>query len=128
MASAGPSRPQSALPHRDCLCCPQVHCCETTWDPNLNTTLYVVQMTELRKDPIYINVYITGMYLVFIYMLPFSALAVLNAAIYRQVRQARLAASRGARPVGLITMRPWSNIRSPLNSSKFRLCAMNYVG
>ncbi|KAE8743895.1 FMRFamide Receptor -part 2, partial [Frankliniella occidentalis] len=41
-------------------------------------------MTWLRRDPLYINVYITGMYLVFIYMLPFSMLAVLNAAIYRQ--------------------------------------------
>ena len=50
-------------------------------------TLYQVTPTWLRKDTLYVNVYINGMYLVFIYVLPFSMLAVLNAAIYRQVGQ-----------------------------------------
>lgn len=86
----------------------EVYCCEATWDPHLNTTLYAVQMTWLRRDPLYINVYITGMYLVFIYMLPFSMLAVLNAAIYRQIRRANAERQRLSRlqkkEIGLATM------------------------
>lgn len=41
--------------------------------------------TWLRKQPIYINAYINGLYVVFIYLVPFIMLAVLNIAIYRQV-------------------------------------------
>ena len=56
-------------------------------EPRYNTTLYEVRMSPLRDNPFYISIYIHWMYLIFIYFLPFSSLAVLNAAIYRQVRQ-----------------------------------------
>lgn len=51
----------------------------------LNTTIYCPVPSTLRKNPTYISVYIHWMYLVFLYIFPFSSLAVLNAAIYRQV-------------------------------------------
>lgn len=51
----------------------------------LNTTIYCVEATELRKNNTYIAVYIHWLYLVFLYFLPFISLAVLNLAIYRQV-------------------------------------------
>jgi hypothetical protein len=53
--------------------------------PVTNTTVYLTQPSELRKNNIYISVYIHWLYMVFIYFLPFSCLAVLNGAIYRQV-------------------------------------------
>lgn len=52
-----------------------------------NTTVYVVTMSSLRRNKIYISVYIHWLYMVFIYFLPFSCLAVLNGAIYRQVSE-----------------------------------------
>ena len=42
--------------------------------------------TSLRENPIYISVYITWMYLVFMYALPFSGLTVLNILIFLDVR------------------------------------------
>lgn len=50
-----------------------------------NTTIYCPVPSNLRQNPTYISVYIHWMYLVFLYFLPFSSMAVLNAAIYRQV-------------------------------------------
>lgn len=50
-----------------------------------NTTVYVPVASSLRNNRIYISVYIHWLYMLFIYFLPFSCLAVLNAAIYRQV-------------------------------------------
>lgn len=50
-----------------------------------NTTIYCPMPSSLRQNPVYISVYIHWMYLVFLYFLPFGSLAVLNAAIYRQV-------------------------------------------
>lgn len=50
-----------------------------------NTTIYCPVPSSLRQNSTYISVYIHWMYLVFLYILPFSSLAVLNAAIYRQV-------------------------------------------
>lgn len=50
-----------------------------------NTTVYVLMASPLRNNRIYISVYIHWLYMIFIYFLPFSCLAVLNAAIYRQV-------------------------------------------
>lgn len=54
--------------------------------PQTNTTFYRPAPTELRQTRIYISVYIHWLYFVFIYLLPFSCLAILNAAIYRQVQ------------------------------------------
>lgn len=50
-----------------------------------NVTVYIPLPSSLRSNQIYISVYIHWLYLLFIYFLPFSCLAVLNAAIYRQV-------------------------------------------
>lgn len=54
--------------------------------PAPNTTVFMPQSSGLRRNKIYISVYIHWLYMVFIYFLPFSFLAVLNGAIYRQVR------------------------------------------
>lgn len=48
--------------------------------------VYQVYPSELRNDKRYISVYIHWMYLVIMYFVPFGSLAVLNAAIYNQVR------------------------------------------
>lgn len=50
-----------------------------------NTTIYCPVPSSLRMNSTYISVYIHWMYLMFMYILPFSSLAVLNSAIYRQV-------------------------------------------
>ena len=59
--------------------------CVPDYSADYNMTLYAVQMTSLRQNKLYVNIYINLMYLLFIYVLPFSSLAVLNLAIYRQV-------------------------------------------
>lgn len=63
----------------------EVQLVELTYDSKYNTTLYEVSMTQLRDNPVYISIYIHWLYLIFIYFLPFTSLAVLNAAIYQQV-------------------------------------------
>ena len=65
---------------------------EITWvsktDPVTNSTTGVeIAMQDLRQDPTYINVYITWMYLVFMYILPFGGLSVLNTLMYLDVRR-----------------------------------------
>lgn len=42
--------------------------------------------TSMRQDETYISVYITWMYLVFMYTLPFGGLSVLNVLMYLDVR------------------------------------------
>ena len=42
--------------------------------------------TEMRMDPTYISVYITWMYLIFIYTVPFGGLCVLNTQMFLDVR------------------------------------------
>ncbi|XP_054271095.1 FMRFamide receptor [Macrosteles quadrilineatus] len=78
------------------------------YHPYTNTTVYMTQPSELRKNNIYISVYIHWLYMVFIYFLPFSCLAVLNGAIYRQVRRANQERQRLSRlqkkEIGLATM------------------------
>lgn len=73
-----------------------------------NTTVYVLMASPLRNNRIYISVYIHWLYMIFIYFLPFSCLAVLNAAIYRQVRRANQERQRLSRlqkkEIGLATM------------------------
>ena len=46
-----------------------------------------IVMTNLRQDPTYISVYITWMYLVFMYVLPFGGLSVLNLLMFLDVRK-----------------------------------------
>ena len=43
--------------------------------------------TSLRQDPTYISVYVTWMYFVFMFALPFGCLSVLNLLIYLDVRK-----------------------------------------
>lgn len=52
-----------------------------------NITVYCVRPTQLRMNSLFIEVYVQWCYLVFLYLIPFGCLAVLNAAIYRQVRR-----------------------------------------
>ena len=42
-------------------------------------------LVTLREDPTYINVYITWLYLVVMYIVPFACLAVFNLLIYDEV-------------------------------------------
>lgn len=53
----------------------------------MNITIYCARPTELRNDPLFIAIYIQWCYLIFQCLIPFVSLALLNAAIYRQVRQ-----------------------------------------
>lgn len=50
-----------------------------------NVLVYRVKSSALRNNMVYINVYIHWMYLVFMYGLPFAALAWFNSRIYSQV-------------------------------------------
>ena len=45
------------------------------------------QATSLRQDAYYISIYITWMYLVFMYVLPFGGLSILNLLIFLDVRR-----------------------------------------
>ena len=47
----------------------------------------VTSATALRTDPIYISVYVTWMYFVFIYIIPFASLAVFNLLIFLAIRK-----------------------------------------
>ena len=47
----------------------------------------VIEATPLRKNPIYINVYVTWMYFVFMYIIPFASLAVFNLLIFLAIRK-----------------------------------------
>lgn len=58
---------------------------QAEWYPEDNVTVYCVTPTQLRQNDVYVNIYIHWCYLIFIYLLPFISLAVLNACIYRQV-------------------------------------------
>ena len=62
---------------------------EVTWEiqfiPELEANITNVQPTELRQHATYIRVYITWCYLVVMYIVPFSCLALFNLLIYREV-------------------------------------------
>ena len=47
--------------------------------------------TELRSNTTYVNIYITWLYLVVMYIVPFTCLAVFNLLIYTEVRRANSA-------------------------------------
>eukprot|EP00095_Tigriopus_kingsejongensis_P010682 snap_masked-scaffold261_size233860-processed-gene-1.1 protein:Tk10682 transcript:snap_masked-scaffold261_size233860-processed-gene-1.1-mRNA-1 annotation:"AGAP001862-PA" len=55
------------------------------------TTLVYLQSTDLRDDPLYIALYMNWMYMIFMYLLPFSILFYLNLRIGLELRRARLA-------------------------------------
>ncbi|TRY77365.1 hypothetical protein TCAL_06951 [Tigriopus californicus] len=59
------------------------------WDGN--TTLVYLRSSEMRENPLYVKIYINWMYMVFMYMLPFSILLFLNLRIGWELRRARLA-------------------------------------
>merc|ERR1712038_1742565 len=67
-----------------------------------------VATTDLRNNDIYIEIYMTWMYFVFMYIIPFSLLAVFNFLIYRKIKrpsQIRTSVTRSqAREQGLATM------------------------
>jgi hypothetical protein len=82
-----------------------------TYDPRINSTdiaITEVVPTALRRHPTYISVYYTWAYLIFMFVIPFSCLAIFNLLIYRQVRIANLERSRMSRQeqkeIGLATM------------------------
>lgn len=58
---------------------------KTQWLEDDNITVYCVRPSDIRKNDIYVSVYVHWCYLIFMYVVPFGSLAVLNAAIYRQV-------------------------------------------
>ncbi|XP_072383943.1 FMRFamide receptor [Diabrotica undecimpunctata] len=78
------------------------------WSERDNTTIYCVRESELRGNETYIHIYIHWLYLICMYLVPFVALAVLNACIYRQVLRANKERQRLSRnqkrEIGLATM------------------------
>ena len=64
---------------------------QTTYYPSLEANITNVVSTPLRADPTYINVYITWLYLVVMYIVPFSCLALFNLLIYWEIRRANAA-------------------------------------
>lgn len=58
---------------------------QSEWYPDENITVYCVKPTEFRQNDLYVRIYIHWCYLIFIYLLPFISLAILNGCIYRQV-------------------------------------------
>lgn len=81
---------------------------QTTFYPELEVNITNVASTELRENPTYINIYITWLYLVVMYIVPFSCLALFNLMIYREVRRAnseRASLTRlQQKEIGLATM------------------------
>ncbi|XP_014260532.1 FMRFamide receptor [Cimex lectularius] len=73
-----------------------------------NMTIYRPVPSALRNNEAYIYVYIHWFYLLFIYVFPFICLALLNSAIYRQVRKANKERQQLSRhqkkEIGLATM------------------------
>ena len=54
----------------------------------VNTTSPGYAPTDLRMSNLYINIYVTWMYLVFMYIIPFSTLAVFNILTWLEIRRA----------------------------------------
>lgn len=85
---------------------------EVSWysyfDPEVNQTRTDIIPTALRDNQVYISVYITWMYLVVMYIIPFCSLAVFNLIIYHEVRRANSERARLTRlqqkEIGLATM------------------------
>ena len=66
--------------------------CEVSWvqefDPITNETYAVIVQTAIRANETYISIYITWLYLVVMYIVPFTCLAVFNFLIYMEVKKA----------------------------------------
>jgi hypothetical protein len=85
---------------------------EVTWKTvyyrGYNETETIVAPTSLRDDGVYIGVYMTCLYLVVMYIVPFISLAVFNLWIYLEVRRANSERARLTRQqqkeIGLATM------------------------
>lgn len=81
---------------------------KSEWYEDENLTVYCIRPTEFRSNDVYVNVYVHWCYLIFMYAVPFGSLAVLNAAIYKQVRKANMERQRLSRlqrrEIGLATM------------------------
>ena len=58
---------------------------EVSWETSEEGKLEVT-MTKLRQNVYYKSIYITWMYMVFIYVLPFAGLSILNMLIFLDVR------------------------------------------
>ncbi|XP_040583738.1 FMRFamide receptor-like [Lepeophtheirus salmonis] len=75
-----------------------------------NTTYNQTELvpTSLRTNPLYVKFYIAWMYVIFMYIIPFVSLAILNFKIYRTVRLAnierRALSNQQKRDFGLATM------------------------
>ncbi|XP_074039002.1 FMRFamide Receptor [Leptinotarsa decemlineata] len=78
------------------------------WNEKHNVTIYCPQQSDFRDNAAYQTIYIHWLYLIFMYLLPFGSLAVLNACIYRQVLRANKERQRLSRhqkrEIGLATM------------------------
>lgn len=76
--------------------------------PEYNMTVYCIEASNMRAEPMYVSFYIHWMYMVFLYIIPFISLAILNACIYKQVRRANAERQRLSRlqrrEIGLATM------------------------
>lgn len=72
------------------------------------STIFCIAASDLRANPIYVKVYIHWLYLVFIYLLPFTSITFFNTMIYSQVRKANRERQRLSRTekreIGLATM------------------------
>ena len=52
----------------------------------IDLSFHFFENADMRMDPTYISVYITWMYLIFIYTVPFGGLCVLNTQMFLDVR------------------------------------------
>ncbi|XP_044757037.1 FMRFamide receptor [Coccinella septempunctata] len=81
---------------------------QAEWWPEQNITVYCPSPSYLRRNPTYRTIYIHWCYFIFIYLIPFMGIAVLNAMIYRQIRRANRERQRLSRlqkrEIGLATM------------------------
>ena len=61
---------------------------EITWIPRETGDGAYASPTELRANKDYIDIYVNWMYLVFMYIIPFSCLAILNLLTFLEIRRA----------------------------------------
>ncbi len=54
--------------------------------PELGENKTTFMRTELRKNEVYVSVYVTWMYFVFMYIIPFASLAIFNLLIFLEIR------------------------------------------
>lgn len=57
-------------------------------DPETNSSVYIAQASEFRKNKLYYEVYYIWLYLFVMYFIPFLTLAVLNISIWKAVQHA----------------------------------------